>query len=215
MIMEKPILFNADMVRAILEGRKTQTRRAVKFPFRDVNIGCELSGNELAGELAAGNFRNSSFGQPGDRLWVRETFSLLGNEDSCPVDWLDNIVSEKKDAARIYKASCWQKTNNYGLWSVPDREVEFDGAWTPSIHMPRWASRITLEISGVRVERLASITDEDAGKEGYPADPSPFGGRMDKWLWFRQLWDGIYPEQSFKVNPWVWVIEFKHVEQPS
>ncbi|MEK0247808.1 hypothetical protein QFI66_006705 [Raoultella sp. BAC10a-01-01] len=78
--------------------------------------------------------------------------------------------------------------------------------------MPRWASRITLEITDVRIERLNSISEEDAGKEGYPADPSPYGGEMDKWLWFRQLWDGIYPEQSFKHNPWVWVIKFKRIE---
>ena len=73
-----------------------------------------------------------------------------------------------------------------------------EGDWRPSIHMPRWASRILLEITDIRVERLASVSDEDAGKEGYPADPSPFGGSMDKWLWFRQLWDGIY--QNIALN---------------
>lgn len=78
--------------------------------------------------------------------------------------------------------------------------------------MPRWASRITLVITGVRVERLASVSDDDAGKEGYPANPEPYGGGIDKWLWFRKLWDSIYPDQSFKHNPWVWVIEFKRVE---
>lgn len=84
--------------------------------------------------------------------------------------------------------------------------------WTPSIHMPRWASRLTLEITDVRVERLASVSDDDAGKEGYPANPEPYGGGMDKWPWFRQLWDSIYPDQSFKHNPWVWVIEFRRIE---
>ena len=64
----------------------------------------------------------------------------------------------------------------------------------------------------MRVERLASVSDDDAGKEGYPANPAPYGGDMDKWLWFRQLWDSIYPNQSFKHNPWVWVIEFRRIE---
>ena len=161
------------------------------------------------------------FGSRGDRIWVRETFACLGNEDGCAIDWNDNLVKGGgPEAARIYRASCEQKPGNYGLWSIPGDafwkphtdDMQYEGAWVPSIHMPRWASRITLEITGVRVERLASITDEDAGKEGYPADPTPFGGRMDKWLWFRQLWDGIYPEQSFKHNPWVWVIEFKRID---
>lgn len=211
---ERPILFNAEMVKAILSGRKTQTRRVIKLPVIDKNMGCELAGNELAGEVAAGDYRNFPLGQPGDQLWVRETFSLLGNEDGCPMDWNDNIVTDKKDAARIYKASCWQKPNNYGIWSVPDREMEFDGAWTPSIHMPRWASRIDLLITGVRVERLNSLTNADAKAEGYPAEREIDGGSTDPWLWFRELWDGIYPENSFKVNPWVWVIEFQKIDAP-
>ncbi|MEI6984142.1 morphogenetic protein, partial [Klebsiella pneumoniae] len=71
---ERGMIFNAEMVRAILDGRKTQTRRPVKFPVHDKNLGCELAGNELAGELSAGNYLNSAFGKPGDRIWVRETF---------------------------------------------------------------------------------------------------------------------------------------------
>lgn len=218
---ERGMIFNAEMVRALLDGRKTQTRRPIKFPFKDRNLGCELSGNELAGELSAGNYLNSPFGKPGDRIWVRETWAQLGNEDRCTIDWDDNLVKGGgPEAARIYRASCEQKEGNYGLWSIPDDaywkphtdDLQYDGTWCPSIHMPRWASRITLEITGVRVERLASVSEEDAGKEGYPANPAPYGGEMDKWLWFRQLWDGIYPDQSFKHNPWVWVIEFKRVD---
>lgn len=189
MIMkERPILFNAEMVQAILSGRKTQTRRIA------------LKTNGIC-----------PVGRVGDQLWVRETFSLLGNEDGCAVDWNEKIVTDNKDAARIYKASCWQKPNNYGIWSVPDCEMEFDGAWTPSIHMPRWASRIDLRITGVRVERLNSITNADAKAEGYPAEREIDGGSTDPWLWFRDLWDGIYPDNTFKVNPCVWVIEFERV----
>ncbi|MBF7978610.1 MULTISPECIES: hypothetical protein [Rahnella] len=213
---ERPILFNAEMVKAILSGRKTQTRRLVKFPIIDVNLGCELAGNELAGEVKAGDYRNCPLGQPGDQFWVRETFSLLGNEDGCPVDWNDNIVTDKKDAARIYKASCWQKPNNYGIWSVPDREIEFDGAWTPSIHMPRWASRIDLLITGVRVERLNDISVGDVMREGCSAADTKSGHRVADV--FVKLWESIYGEGSWQANPWVWVIEFKRVapagEQP-
>lgn len=72
---ERPILFNAEMVQAILSGRKTQTRRVIKLPLIDKNMGCELSGNELAGEVSAGDYRNCPLGQPGDQLWVRETFA--------------------------------------------------------------------------------------------------------------------------------------------
>lgn len=196
---ERGMIFNAEMVRAILDGRKTQTRRPVKFPVHDKNLGCELAGNELAGELSAGNYLNSAFGKPGDRIWVRETF--------CPVDdtqyggekWVDYRATPKFEASH---PAGWDSAPN-------DAEAL---KWRPSIHMPRWASRILLEITDVRVERLNAISEEDAGKEGYPADPAPYGGEMDKWLWFRQLWDGIYPEQSFKHNPWVWVITFRRVE---
>ena len=185
-MLERGMIFNGEMVRAILNGRKTQTRRPVKFPLFDKNLGCELAGNELAGELAAGNYLNSAFGKPGHRIWVRETWTR------------ESIDAEDGSYSPDYRATA----NGQPL----------DGRWTPAIHMPRWASRILLEITDVRVERLNSISEEDAGREGYPADPSPYGGRMDKWLWFRQLWDGIYPEQSFKHNPWVWVIGFKRVE---
>lgn len=75
-MLERGMIFNAEMVRAILDGRKTQTRRPVRFPVLDKNLGCELAGNELAGELSAGNYLNSAFGKPGDRIWVRETFRV-------------------------------------------------------------------------------------------------------------------------------------------
>ncbi len=197
---ERGMIFNGEMVRAILDGRKTQTRRPVKLPVHDKNLGCELAGNELAGELSAGNYLNSAFGKPGDRIWVRETF---------------RVHSRATDVATlVYKASVrnsWTEQTHRVPVSVCNKPATPE-KWTPSLHMPRWASRILLEITDIRVERLASVSDEDAGKEGYPADPSPFGGPMDKWLWFRQLWDGIYPKHSFKHNPWVWVIEFKRIK---
>ena len=222
---ERPILFNAEMVQAILSGRKTQTRRVMKrqpepsetregdfwFPCDKmqtmVHVSEFIPGNSVIPDGHEIVSACCPTGAVGDQLWVRETFSLLGNEDGCPVDWNDNIVTDKKDAARIYKASCWQKPNNYGIWTVPDREMEFDGAWTPSIHMPRWASRINLLITGIRVERLDDISQHDARCEGI-VDHHNVG--QEKYL-FSRLWRDIYGEESWSDNPWVWVIEFERV----
>ncbi|WP_199634934.1 hypothetical protein JEM67_16140 [Serratia sp. PAMC26656] len=227
---ERPIIFNAEMVRAILDGRKTQTRRIIQE--RHLYSGGREAGNwpvhmpegdegEKARLWAA---NNSPFGQVGDRLWVRETFAILGNEDGCPIDWDGNLIKgDEKHAARIYKASCWQEPGNYGLWSIPDRDIQYEGTWRPSIHMPRWASRITLEITAVRVERLNSISEEDAKAEGVkpagemlPDYPDTFltpkGDFATAKVAFQRLWQSIYGEESWGANPWVWVIEFRRVE---
>ncbi|ELY0886770.1 hypothetical protein SLP60_000658 [Klebsiella pneumoniae] len=228
---ERGMIFNGEMVRAILDGRKTQTRRPVKFPVHDKNLGCELAGNELAGELSAGNYLNSAFGKPGDRIWVRETWATLGNEDGCCVDWEGNLCKgDERPAARIYRASCEQRPGDYGLWSIPDdaywkphtKEHKFEGAWRPSIHMPRWASRILLEITDVRVERLNAISEEDARAEGIIdggclncGEPEPCGcanPEPDATDAFAYLWQSIYGQDNWNANPWVWVIEFKRVE---
>ncbi|HDU3604587.1 TPA: morphogenetic protein [Klebsiella aerogenes] len=190
---ERGMIFNSEMVRAILDGRKTQTRRPVKFPVHDKNLGCELAGNELAGELSAGNYLNSAFGKQGDRIWVRETWARY------------NIDQDSYDMA--YRAT-------------PPEDWPEEGKWRPSIHMPRWASRILLEITGVRVERLNAISQEDAQDEGMEltgwrptySDPDSGGEVWTPYDNFARLWDSIYGEGSWKVNPWVWVIEFKRVE---
>ncbi|QHW96109.1 hypothetical protein GZS05_06545 [Klebsiella variicola] len=186
---ERGMIFNAEMVRAILDGRKTQTRRTVKPQPDEDGLAKETNGPWV--DTSERNYR-CPFGDVGDRIWVRETWAEAGA--SAP-------------DLKLYRANYPEHVPSHYENVPPANEIR----WTPSIHMPRWASRILLEITDVRVERLNSISEEDAGKEGYPADPAPFGGYMDKWLWFRQLWDGIYPEQSFKHNPWVWVIEFKVV----
>ncbi|EPO2450647.1 hypothetical protein ACT7LO_000942 [Providencia rettgeri] len=224
------------MVRAILDGRKTQTRRIVKHqrhPSQEIKL-CDdgffhwlMIGAEKP--LSAINYE---YGRVGDRLWVRETYSLLGNEDACPIDWNDNIVNDKTEAARIYRASCAQKSGDYGLWSIPDdadwkphtEEMKFEGSWTPSIHMPRWASRITLEITDVRVERLNNISPRDVVSEGLIKLPATgryvrfqgaqhFGLAYDSHKdAFADLWDEVSkPDCNYKSNPWVWVIEFKRV----
>lgn len=208
---ERGMIFNGEMTRAILDGRKTQTRRPVRFPVLDKNLGCELAGNELAGELSAGNYLNSAFGKPGDRIWVRETWNKYGGllTYRADHDWIDDMRKETVCTAK----------------------------WVPSIHMPRWASRILLEITSVRVERLNAISEEDAQREGvhteiwdqtvvarnyavrdeffqFWSDDIPHYVEMNQLYRssFRSLWESIYGEESWKANPWVWVIEFKRVE---
>lgn len=184
-MIERGMIFNSKMVCALLDGRKTQTRRPVKFPLFDKNLGCELAGNELAGELAAGNYLNSAFGKPGHRIWVRETWTP------------ESIDAEDGSYSPDYRATA----NGQPL----------DGRWKPAIHMPRWASRITLEITGIRVERLRNMTQEEARAEGVIAASGP----MEAGLAFRELWDSVYGVESWQTNPWVWVIEFKRVEEAS
>ncbi|HDT5146522.1 TPA: hypothetical protein QHS21_002584 [Klebsiella michiganensis] len=205
-MLERGMIFNAEMVRAILDGRKTQTRRPVRFPVLDKNLGCELAGNELAGELSAGNYLNSAFGKPGDRIWVRETF---------------RVHSRATDVATlVYKASVrnsWTEQTHRVPVSVCNKPAKPE-KWTPSLHMPRWASRILLEITGVRVERLNAISEENAASEGVAQFRGGFWKHYQPgWTQhqlsargsFVTLWKSIYDEENWQSNPWVWVIEFK------
>ncbi|HCI6114421.1 TPA: morphogenetic protein [Klebsiella quasipneumoniae subsp. similipneumoniae] len=198
---ERGMIFNGEMVRTLLDGRKTQTRRPVKFPVHDKNLGCELAGNELAGELSAGNYLNSAFGKPGDRIWVRET-------------WADAGASAPD--LKLYRANYPEHVPSIYENVPPAEEIR----WTPSIHMPRWASRILLEITDVRVERLNAISQEDAQAEGMEltgwrptySDPDSGGEVMTPYDNFAELWESIYGAENWLANPWVWVIEFKRVE---
>ncbi|TYX32560.1 morphogenetic protein [Klebsiella pneumoniae] len=211
------MIFNAEMVRAILDGRKTQTRRPVKFPVHDKNLGCELAGNELAGELSAGNYLNSAFGKPGDRIWVRETFQG-------PLFDYDLMDSYSKDPTPFEKPEfCVYKADGVPAPEFYDADDELHCCWRPSIHMPRWASRILLEITDVRVERLNAISEEDATAEGVPPAGSllpdypgtfltPKGDFATAKVAFQRLWESIYGEESWKANGWVWVISFKRIE---
>jgi len=201
---ERPILFNGEMVQAILSGRKTQTRRIVKPYF--------ISDKQLIKQCDDGEFRwwidgaekphgapiYSKQGKVGDQLWVRETFATL----AC-----GSYEPEKPSLTGAYQEVRYLATDRLAGSAADVRGYN----WRPSIHMPRWASRIDLLITGIRVERLNSLTNADAKAEGYPAEREIDGGSTDPWLWFRDLWDGIYPDNTFKVNPWVWVIEFERV----
>ncbi|EDW4593523.1 morphogenetic protein [Salmonella enterica subsp. enterica] len=211
---ERGMIFNSEMVRAILDGRKTQTRRPIKFPFKDRNLGCELSGNELAGELSARNYLNSPFGKPGDRIWVRETFQG-------PLFDFDQMDAYCKDSTPFEKAQfCVYKADGKPAPEFFDADDNLHCCWSPSIHMPRWASRILLEITDVRVERLNAISQEDAQAEGMEltgwrptySDPDSGGEVCTPYDNFAQLWSSIYGEESWQGNPWVWVIEFKRIE---
>lgn len=213
---DRGMIFNGEMVRALLSGRKTQTRRPVKFPVHDKNLGCELAGNELAGELSAGNYLNSAFGKPGDRIWVRETFQG-------PLFDYDLMDSYCKDPTPFEKPEfCVYKADGVPAPEFYDADDELHCCWRPSIHMPRWACRILLEITNLRVERLNAISEEDARAEGIIdggclncGEPEPCGcanPEPDATDAFAYLWQSIYGQENWNANPWVWVISFKRVE---
>ena len=198
---ERPILFSAPMVRALLAGTKTQTRRIFK-PDRmtwDANgryTTYAMRGGELS-TTGSGPFKPSSwlhycpYGQPGDRLWVRETFARIDGQ-----------------------TRPWIETDYQATYTHGDRLGDTLGIkkrWTPSIHMPRHASRITLEVTGVRVERLQDISEADAIAEGARNSLHLPGGRFAREN-FEHLWWTIHGDGSWESNPWVWVIEFKRVE---
>lgn len=191
---ERGMIFNAEMVRAILDGRKTQTRRIVKGTDGAVKFCKEwdINGEEIFVVLGEKDHTGMNpvlgaiscpFGAVGDRIWVRETWARY------------NIDQNSHDIA--YRAT------------TPEDWPE-DGRWRPSIHMPRWASRILLEITNVRVERLKSISDGDAIREGCSTADMMSGDCVADV--FARLWVSIYGSDSWNANPWVWVIEFKRVE---
>ncbi|HBQ3091323.1 TPA: hypothetical protein L7V69_002093 [Klebsiella pneumoniae] len=204
---ERGMIFNAEMVRAILDGRKTQTRRIVKGTDGAVKFCKEwdINGEEIFVVLGEKDHTGMNpvlgaiscpFGAVGNRIWVREAF---------------RVHSRATDVATlVYKASernSWTEQTHRVPVAVCNKPATPE-KWTPSLHMPRWASRILLEITDVRVERLRSMSQDDARAEGVIAASGP----MEAGLAFRELWDSIYGEESWKANPWVWVIEFKRVE---
>lgn len=173
-VKERPIIFSGEMVRAILDGRKTMTRRIVK------------------GRSGSWNVMECPYGQPGDFLWVRETFGTKIHH----VTTTDTLVF-KADHDEFHPANVLR--------------------WRSPIHMPRWASRLTLEITGIRVERLQDISEGDAKAEGVfswweglsqETKEKIYEGALGPVV-FKLLWNSIHGEGSWDLNPWVWVIQFR------
>ena len=220
---ERPILFSGPLVRAILDGRKVQTRRIIKpqppewiesFGYTAFTPEGHISGRGYwkgaPGDEGPGEkFFRCPYGKPGDLLWVRETWGTMpGHDHVKPSDFAPNGV-------QVY----YRADNDKEDWRVE--------RWRPSIFMPRWASRITLRVTGVRVERVQEITVDDAYGEGvswvmqdesaypfesYREDGDPI--RHPVILNFRKLWDEINAGRGcgWDANPWVWVVEFEKVE---
>lgn len=223
---ERPILFNGEMVRAVLEGRKTQTRRVVKpqppkWSWTSVAEYARAKGLNL--KLPTGKWVKAAYGKPGDRLWVRETFAIESNYNYGDVyDRPDNPLGPVRWGEEEGMGNCFECPRYRA--SEPETILgdDEDGMrWKPSIFMPRWASRITLEVTDVRVERVQEISETDAVAESCQASGGIVSGPMEPEERdghtaaeeFKALWDSINEKRGFgwEKNPWVWVVEFKKI----
>lgn len=197
----RPILFSGAMVRAILELRKTQTRRVVKPQPQEIESSSSSGEQFRYFKIPAMKF--CPYGQPGDRLWVRETWAV------------GDCFNHEKPSSIYYRSD---ETKGWA----------YRGKWRPSIFMPRWASRIILEIVSVRVERLQEISEEDAVAEGiistrlslakhtvFHWEEFPTLNISDTPRYaYRLLWNMVNGKKHpWELNPWVWVVEFKHLFQ--
>ena len=210
---ERPILFSGPMVRALLAGRKTQTRRVVKnLPVAAVEArrATTVPAHWFTDTGGQSTMIACPCGAPGDRLWVKETHAIVPRTAYAMSEGVPQTLRPDDDHDAAVYAADWERSK--------------PGRWRPSIHMPRWASRLTLEITDVRVERLHAITETDAEAEGV-REPSigPIHmvspercGEIDRakapalFLW-EMLWRSINGTDSWNANPWVWVVTFKVV----
>lgn len=228
---ERPIIFSAPMVQAILDGKKTQTRRVIK-PQPESKI--DALGKARDAVLRSGGnvyfcdhsdtsahdtpyvLATCPYGQPGDRLWVRETWCFREDPYNEDGEHDNTCVHYRADGYEVIALD----DDGFRKWNKDRSEAS---PWRPSIYMPRWASRITLEITKVRVERLNDISESDARAEGITdggcwncgesepcgcADPLPMP--CDS---FARLWQQLHGDASWFSNPWVWVIEFEAVKK--
>ena len=221
----KPILFNTEMVRAIMDGRKSCTRRMVKpqpdekhtYPLGFVTdstekkeVGCFGFGiNEYGGSI---QYAKPQY-QPGDILYVRETWERFECWN-CDGDERGNCPKEPKKSVLDKTCGCY-------MYRATD-EISRDAKWKPSIHMPKEAARIWLKVTGVRMERLQEITEVGIQKEGVEVDPKECAGKFDfiseLFLLFQRLWNSTIKKSDidrygWDANPWVWVIEFERCEK--
>lgn len=203
----RPILFSAEMVRAILDGRKSQTRRVVKldsfyvepdtvypFQFRDKRGAWQETSLEYLLR------HHCPYGEVGDRLWVRETWKC------------EELEPHGEDGVRYKADGAFRMIDNTReaseQWMDANRG---DGKWRPSIFMPLWASRITLQIMNVRVERLQEISEHDAEAEGISMSWTLLDGTKTFLGEYELLWNQINGAGAWQKNPWVWVIEFQKI----
>lgn len=200
-VKERPILFSGAMVRAILEGKKAQTRRVITpQPWWPSEAAPDAISDMCPGFIdGAGVAHRCPYGQPGDRLWVRETWRV-GSADRNTIWYRDNGVRVLADAAE-----------NLAGKFLGDK-------WRPSILMFRWASRLTLEVTDVRVERLQDISEADAREEGIPpkyCDGSGCTCEQDVIGEYAELWDALNASRGYgwDVNPFVWVLTFRRLNQ--
>lgn len=246
---ERGMIFNGEMVRAILDGRKTQTRRIIK-PQPEATLSGSLSGKWLSRPLNGLLLPkiediaiHCPFGAVGDRIWVRETWGVVSHEldeDGRIQPWTPDrpatVIHEMPFGNGYYSGHAIYAADGDFTWGDDDGYEDGRSCWKPSIHMPRAASRILLEITNVRVELLNSINEHDAIAEGLAEiskdwrtykygvpDRDGYPGTDDcGWPWhewecypisaYSKLWESIYGADSWQANPWVWVIEFKRVE---
>jgi hypothetical protein len=224
---ERPILFSAPMVRALLDGSKTQTRRIIKKqPKGKLMQFVHLLRRGWHAWYDGEDQVNCPYGQPGDRLWVRETWRIgAWNEDEEQIavdymadgyarkEWLDVPLDERDLFSRL-----WKQSTDDAIKAGIKRDFFDEYHWEPgqspcrirpSIFMPRWASRITLEVVDVRVERLQDISEADAWAEGCLGYDDDVTGGQSGYGEYAQLWESINGKGSWDANPWVWVIEFK------
>lgn len=241
---ERPVLFSGSMVRAILSGSKSQTRRVVKHKWTHLWQEPWYATGRVLDDLTNQpgsfmEFRHRSqdeagyagspastlvpcpYGQPGDRLWVRETWQG-------PIMGGDEFENEYRDDPAKFQTPehCFYAADGGSPPEFVDADDNLRCCWRPSIHMPRWACRIVLEIVSVRVERLQGISEEDAIAEGIKRHPSctngwlrgPIHGDQNivditafPRLAFRSLWESINGPESWNANPWVWCITFRRV----
>ncbi|CNI99744.1 phage-like protein [Yersinia frederiksenii] len=246
---ERPILFNAEMVNAILSGRKTQTRRIMKvqpsehFHPQTIHGAMDFTAHwytpgvidkdgylqparkDVFGVADEDEGYTCPLGAVGDQLWVRETYRMARSLDThspSEVAELSLNAGYKNPWAPIQLEADGTRIGKWTGFDTPPVITEA-GKLRPSLHMPRWASRINLLITGVRVERLNDISEQDAISEGlecYVDDGVPYYGPFNNGdcrpdVVFRGLWDSIYGQkegENWQANPWVWVIEFERME---
>ena len=202
---ERPILFSGPMVRAILEGRKTVTRRVVKLPKTFATYGGWDEDGWPVVEDDGGDWSRvrCPYGESGDVLWVRETWGL-GTRPDPGCGWVDGVE---------YRADCHYLEGSdilpLNVVDLPEDEGRWRGRWHPSIHMPKWACRLRLKVTDVRPERLKDITTADIHLEGFQPEPGSSYGQMRHD--FAVGWAALNATRgySWASNPWVWVVSFE------